>query len=170
MKGAFLAAWLLFSGTAARAELLLERVDWELAVAPKGKAVVFEPLDALRMVEQSLKGKLRAQLTLKNRGPKPVEAVLLRYAMSARLATLDSSAEGIWAVPFIVEERRVPRVGPNQLLKVPLGPSPMFALYLRKIKRSGFCPDRFKIQVMIEPHYGEVPALQVLEKILPVER
>lgn len=170
MKGACLAAWLLFAGVAARAELLLEKVDWEFAVAPKGRTGVFESAGILKKVEPPLKGKLRAQLTLKNRGPKPVEAILLRYAMSARLASLDSAMEGVWAVPFTVEERRVPRIGPNQLLKVPLGPSPMLDIYLKKIKRSGLWPDQLKIQVMIEPHHGEAPALQVLEKILPVER
>lgn len=170
MHKPFLAALWLLVATPARAELILEQIGWEFAVAVKGQPSVFEPVETLNAVPPALKGKLRARLTLKNRGPRPMEGILLRYALTARLSRLDSNTEGTWAVPFMIEERRVPRVGANQLLDVPLGPSPMLDLYLKKLKRSGLWPDQLKIQVMLEPHHLSAPALQVLEKVLPIER
>lgn len=170
MRKPVLAALLFLAGAPARAELILEKVGWEFAVAAKGQPRVFDPVETLKVVPPILKGKLRARLTLKNRGPKPVGGILLRYALTARLARLDSDAEGMWAVPFAVEERRVPQVGSNQLLDVSLGPSPMLDLYLKKLRRSGLWPDQLKIQVMLEPHHLSAPALQVLEKALPIER
>jgi hypothetical protein len=170
MHKTFLAALLLLIATPVRAELILEQIGWEFAVPVKGQQSVFEPVETLKAAPPALKGKLRAQLTLKNRGPRPMEGILLRYALTARLSRLDSNAEGTWAVPFMIEERRVPRVGANQLLDVPLGPSLMLDLYLKKLKRSGLWPDQLKIQVMLEPHHLSAPALQVLEKVLPIER
>lgn len=170
MRMPFLAALLLFAVIPAKAELILEKVVWEFSFPVEGRPSLFEPVGSLKATPPALKGKLRAQLTLKNRGPQPVEGILLRYALTARLARLDSDAEGTWAVPFAIEERRVPRIGANQLLDVPLGPSLMLDLYLKKLKRSGLWPDQLKIQVMLEPHHLSAPALQVLEKTLPIER
>lgn len=170
MRSVLLLAWILFAAGPARAELFIERIDWEFALPMKGRPSHFEAVESLKTDPPAFKGKLRAQLTLKNRGPRPMEGILLRYALSARLASLDLGQEGTWAVPFAVEERRVPRVGANQLLKVPLGPSPMLDLYLKRLKRIGLWPDQIKIQVMIEPHHQEAAALQVMERILPFRR
>lgn len=172
MRGAVAAALLLLAGLAspARAELVLERIVWELSLPVKGQPQVYQLLDTLKAGPPAVKGKLRARLTLKNRGPKAVEGILLRYALTARLAHPESSSPGTWAVPFSVEEKRVPRIGPNQLLDVPLGPSPMLDLYLKRLKRSGLWPSELKIQVMIEPHLASNPEIQVVEKILPFSR
>lgn len=164
------AALLLLAGlvSPARAELVLEKLVWELAVPAKGQPRVYAPVGTLKAGPPAVKGKLRARLTLKNRGPVPVEGILLRYAMTARLANPESSSAGVWAVPFTVEEKRVPRIGPNQLLEVNLGPSPMLELYFKRLNRTGLWPDELKIQVMIEPYRRSNPNLQMLEKILPV--
>lgn len=173
MRKPFLAAALLLAGTfvPARAELMLQEVSWEAAAPVKGKPSLFIAVETFKtQPSEPKRSKLRAKLTLKNRGPKAVEGILLRYALTARLAQADSSSEGTWAVPFTVEEKRVPRIGANQILDVALGPSPMIDLYLKKLGRTGFWPDELKIQVMIEPFHRAEPSFQVLEKTLPVSR
>lgn len=149
-----LAAAFAAAGTrTAAAELVLESVGWQSGRAerpprpPKfedASSVVLPPKGAPR---------LRAKAVLKNRGPKSVEGILLRYAVSARLIRVAAQGgEGSWAVPFLVEERRVPKIGANEILEVPLITSPLIEQYLRRAARQGFRADRLRLQAMIEPH------------------
>ena len=112
--------------------------------------------------------RLRARLTLKNRGPVAAEGILLRYSMMGRIATIaGEKPEGDWSIPFMVDERRVPKVGPNKTLDVYLTTSPALELYLARMARAGWWADRVKLQVMIEPHRG-TGELRSLESILEV--
>ena len=70
----------------------------------------------------------------------------------------------------MIEERRVPKVGANQFFEVPLEPSALLELYLRKTVSAGFWPDELKLQVMLEPHRGAVETISPMESILPVRR
>lgn len=173
MKRASAALILAFAALVAadaRAELFLESVSWQHASAGKGRAVIWEDASSLVDAPPKLESRLRARLTLKNRGPKAAEGVLLRYSMTGRVYQVDSgSAEGTWGVPFSVSERRVPKVGPNKTLEVYLTTSPALELYLAKLARAGWWPDRVKLQVMIEPHRGAV-AVQALETVLEVSK
>ncbi len=165
-----LLAFAAFSAANAGAELFLESVTWQRASAVKGRAVSWE--DAAKLVDgpPKLESRLRARLTLKNRGPKAAEGVLLRYSMTGRVAPIGSgAAEGAWGVPFSVDEKRVPKVGPNKTLAVFLTTSPALELYLNKLSRAGWWPDRVKLQVMIEPHRGAT-AVQALESVLEVAK
>ena len=67
----------------------------------------------------------------------------------------------------MVDERRVPKVGPNKTLDVYLMTSPALELYLARMARAGWWADRVKLQVMIEPHRG-TGELRSLESILEV--
>ncbi len=154
----------------ARAELFLENVSWQRARAEKGRPVVWEDASKLVDAPPKLESHLRARLTLKNRGPKAAEGVLLRYSMTGRVSPVDGgAAEGTWGVPFSVSEKRVPKVGPNKTLDVYLTTSPALELYLAKLARAGWWPDRVKLQVMIEPHRGAV-AVSALETVLEVAK
>ncbi|MDO8756542.1 MAG: hypothetical protein Q7J64_00895 [Elusimicrobiota bacterium] len=154
----------------ARAELLLDSVSWQRASAGKGRAVIWEDASALVDAPPKFESRLRARLTLKNRGPKAAEGVLLRYSMTGRVAPVEGGAvEGAWGVPFFVGERRVPKIGPNMTLDVNLTTSPALELYLAKLARAGWWPDRVKLQVMIEPHRGAA-AVQALEAVLEVSK
>lgn len=148
MRTALLAAALLLGAGAARAELLLEGVAWEPA--------------ALDVASAKLVAKTRARAKLKNRGPKRMEGVLLRYSLAGKL-------RGTWTVPFALEQKRVARIGPNQVIDVPIGPSPMLPLYLKRLKRDGVRLEELKLQVMIEPRPGEAETIQVAEAVLPVK-
>jgi hypothetical protein len=163
-------AFAVFAAANARAELLLESVSWQRARVEKTRVVGWE--DAGRLVDgpPKLDTRLRARLTLKNRGPEAAEGILLRYSMTGRISPVAAvKPEGAWGIPFMVDEKRVPKVGPNKTQDVYLTTSPALELYLAKLARAGWWPDRVKLQVMIEPHPGAV-AVQSLESSLEVSK
>lgn len=153
-RAALILAFAAFGAASARAELFLESLSWQRARVEKARVVAWE--DAGRVLDgpPKLETRLRARLTLKNRGPKPAEGILLRYSMTGRIKIDGSAVDGAWAVPFSVDEKRVPKVGPNKTQDVYLTTSPALELYLAKLARAGWWADRLKLQVMIEPHAG----------------
>ena len=154
----------------ASAELVLESVRWQVGRVVRGRVATWADVKVLEDGPPKLDSRLRAKLVLKNRGPQTSEGILLRYSLISRLTqTGGAAAEGAWAIPFLVEERRVPKVGPNKLLEVPLETSPGLELYLRRLSRAGWWPDRLRLQVMLEPHPGE-QTIQTLEDVLEVKR
>lgn len=155
---------------AARAELSIEKVYWQYAKPASRALQNYEDVSELIAPPPRLLGRLRAKLILKNRGPRPVEGILLRYSATARLADIQTKEAGVWAIPFMIEEKRVPRIGANQILEVPLGPWPLVDLYLRKVARPGFWPDQLKLQAMLEPHRGAVEKIAQSETVLEVRR
>lgn len=168
MSALALAAFAAVGAGPASAELLLTNVQWQRGRVERARVVAWEDVSQLVDGPPKLDSRLRARLTLKNRGPKAIEGILLRYSMTARLsASVAGAEEGAWGIPFMVEEKRVPKVDPNQVIDVNLSTSPSLELYLNKLSRAGWWPDRIKLQVMIEPHAGAV-ALQSLENILEV--
>lgn len=163
-------AFAAFAAAGARAELSIESVGWQRARMERGRAVAWEDLSGVVDGPPKLDVRLRARLTLKNRGPKAAEGILLRYSMTGRVAPIAvEKAEGSWGVPFTVDEKRVPKVGPNKTQDVYLTTSPALELYLAKLARAGWWPDRVKLQVMIEPHPGAT-SVQSLESVLEVAK
>jgi len=172
---------LLLAGLAAallaaplRAELMIESMRWELAKPARGRRAAFEAVSALPTAPPRFEGKLLLRVVLKNRGPREADGILLRYCLAARLVRLDGGGEGIWAVPFRVDEKRVPKVAANKYFEVTLDPSGSMDLpfpnYLRRVYSSGFWPDQLKAQVMLSPHRGSVETIETHELILPVKR
>ena len=153
----------------ARAELLLEGVSWQRARIEKTRVASWE--DDVVVVDgpPKLDTRLRARLTLVNRGPAAAEGILLRYSMTGRIAPIAGKSEGVWGIAFMVDGKRVPKVGPNKTMEVYLTTSPALELYLAKLARAGWWPDRVKLQVMIEPHLGAT-AVQSLESVLEVSK
>lgn len=171
MKRVFLVlAFAALSAAGARAELLLEKLSWQRARVEKSRVVAWEDVDRLIDGPPKFDTRLRARLTLKNRGPVAAEGILLRYSMTGRVApSANEAPEGVWGIPFMVDEKRVPKVGPNKTQDVFLTTSPALELNLAKLGRAGWWPDRVKLQVMIEPHPGAV-AVQSLESVLEVAK
>ncbi len=171
MKKSFLVlALAALAAVGARAELSLESVSWQRARVEKLRAVSWEDADRLIDGPPKLDTRLRARLTLKNRGPAPAEGILLRYSMTGRVAPLaGEKPESVWGVPFMVDEKRVPKIGPNKTQDVYLAISPALELYLAKLARAGWWLDRVRLQVMIEPHLGAV-SVQALESALEVSK
>lgn len=151
----------------ARAEIRLQKLGWELSRKGKNQVTRYHEASSTNLEGGRLPGRLRARLILLNRGPHAVEGILLRYSVAARLIPVEGTSEGVWAVPFMLGERRVPKVGPNQIREVPLEPS-MLPLYLLKTHRAGFKPDQIRLQVMLEPRAGHGVPIQTLENALPI--
>ncbi len=157
------------------AEVVIENIGWQLAVSVKRirvkkqdrryhniKKWLFPPT-------ANMKIRARAKVSLFNRTGKTDSAILLKYAFSARLRKIGGKEEGIWTVPFHVEERHIPRVKKRSTKEIPL-PINRVALkaYLKRMYRAGYWPDAFKVQVMVEPRAGESFHNRVREDILPV--
>ena len=156
----------------ARAEIDLQGVQWQLARREPGKALkppTAENLSALDVAPGGkLTGRLWARLKLLNRGP-ALEAVLLRYAVSAKLAPLDGRESAVWALPFMLGDRRVPKVRANAPLEVPLDPTEDVVLYLKNVYREGYWPAEFRIEVMVQPRKDQKTSLKLLESTLPLK-
>lgn len=166
MRGALLAALLAAN---ASAELTLDAAGWQSGRVEKpARPAVWA--DAQKAAVPAKKAPLlRGKATLKNRGPKAAEGVLLRYAVTARLAAEKPGADGEarWALPFLIDERRVPKVDANSVVEVPLSLSPKLDIYLKKVRRQGMRVDALKLQAMLEPHAAD-GAVKVVETLLEV--
>lgn len=168
-RAAFVLAFAALAAANAGAELFLETASWQRARVEKGRPVAWEDAAVVVDAPPKLDTRLRVRLTLKNRGPKAAEGVLLRYSMTGRIKADGGAVDGSWGIPFMVDEKRVPKVGPNKTLDVFLTTSPALELYLARLSRAGWWADRMKLQVMIEPHAGETE-VKALESILEVSK
>jgi hypothetical protein len=171
LKSVALAAAFAAAGAgAASAEIVLEGVHWQVGRVEGGRVAAWRDLKVLVDGPPKLDNRLRARLVLKNDDAKAEEGLLIRYSMTARIApTADGASKGSWAIPFVVEERRVPKVGPNQVLEVPLETGAALEIYMRRLARAGWWPDRVKLQVMLEPHTGS-DSLQTVEDAIEIKK
>jgi hypothetical protein len=153
------------------AEVTLGDAVWEVALQVKKKRRDFHALKQW-LLPPSPQVKVRPRVTvhMSNSHKKPVSALLLRYAFSARLRRIGHpDEEGVWTVPFEVEERRVPRVKGRAEASVSLPMNRVvLRTYLRRIYHSGYWPVAFKVRVMVEPRPGESFANRIIERELPV--
>jgi len=118
---------------------------------------------------ERLKLRPRVVVTLDNHGDAPENAVLLHYSFSARLRPIGKEGPGRWTVPFLLEERRVPRLLPGSGTEVPLYLNRVaLRAYLSRMYRAGFWPDAFKVKVLLEPRPGESLKDRFLERTLKV--
>ena len=164
--GLGLLAALLLPG-AARADLQLKGVEWQLAAArgrPKPSALAAWDQKA----GAKDPGKLRFAVRVENSGRDRAEGVVIRFALSARIAPI-SGGESVWAVPFELGERRVPVLKPGEAKELPM-PAVHLVSYLRRLQAQGFWPEELKVQVMIDPKTGDNVATNVRESVLPVAR
>jgi hypothetical protein len=97
-----------------------------------------------------------------------MEGLLLRYGISARIIPAESREAGLWAVPFILEEKRVPRVGANKIQEVTLNLT-LLGPYLAKLSRAGFKALEIRLEVMVEPRLDQKVPIQILQGILPLK-
>lgn len=156
------------------AEVMIQEVSWQLASPGPGRKAVYQAIKELPTQPPRIEGKLRLRVVLKNRGPHEADGLVLRYCLTARLAATGGNSEGVWAVPFLISEKRVPKVGPNQHLEVALDPAMSVDMplthYLQRALNSGFWPDQLRLQVMLAPRRGVVETIQTQELVIPVKR
>ena len=155
------------------AEAFIESMHWQLAKPANGQPLQYEDIEVFTAAPPRIEGKLRVRVTLKNRGPREADGILLMYCLTARLAPLNVQEQGVWAVPFVIEEKRVPKIGPNQKLDVFLDPSRSVDAplnhYLQRTQRAGFWPDQLKLQVMLQPRQGAVTVVRTLKLVLTIK-
>ena len=164
----FAALFFLFFAQAG-AQVRVTSISWESS-APKAKTwTPFAPVTELKLAaDRTIKDKLRAVFTVRNSSQAAVEGLVLRYALRLRLVKDgDAPENGVWGVPFRVEELR--------LAKAPAGESRQvrairFELgeQIKKLSGTGFWFDALKLEVMVEPRQGdELPGI-TQESILAV--
>jgi hypothetical protein len=158
---------LALAAAAVRADVVVTGVDW--VVQPGGRGTAYQPAKEWKQAPAStLALKPRVVVTLENKGNTTEEAIVFSYAVSAKLVDIHTpDAEGVWTVPFLTEDHRIPwlRAGKNLDVRVD---SLLLATYLRKVYRAGFWPKAIRIQVMPEARPGD--AIQPpVEKELAVE-
>ena len=171
VKGLLLAAALAGAGAGpASAELVLDGVHWQAARVERGRVAGWQDVKVVADPPPKLTNRVRVHVLLTNRGAKAVEGVLVRFSMTARLsAGTGAPTEGAWAIPFALGEKRVPFVGPNKTVDVALDPGDDLTIYLRRVVRAGWWPDRLKMQVMLDLHPGS-NAVQTGEDVVEFGR
>ena len=152
------------------AEVVLADLGWQFAIQIKKQRRKYHDIEAWIFPPGSKrKVRVRAMATVLNKSASDERAVLLRYAFSARLKKIGARGEGTWTIPFVVEERRIPRIRGGASLPVELYLNRVaFDAYIKRMHRAGFWPDAFRVKVMIEPRAGETLNERILETGLPV--
>lgn len=160
----------LLAAEPAAAEVELQGVRWELVRRENPrKPPVVTPIETLELTGRPIKGRLIARLQYLNRGPAS-EGLLIRYSLRAKLAPADKPEAAAWSVPFMIEEKRVPRVVANQKAETALDPTAMLNIHLKRLERSGYYPQELKLEATVSPRRGESYPIKVLEVLLPVKR
>lgn len=157
-------------GGTARAQIRVGEPGWQLSLEGKKQRGVYHDIAQwLFPPDPRSKQRPRAVIRLVNEGGGAQTALLLRYVFAARLRKIGREEEGIWAIPFIVEERRIPRLPARAEQAVPLYMNRVaLKTYLDRMYRTGFWPDAVMVRVMLEPRPGETLAGRIVEKTLPV--
>jgi len=170
-KALVAAVLLLLCAARTRAEIELTSVQWQLVKREPGKALkapMPQDISALAVAQGGkLGGRLWAKLKLLNRGP-ALEAILIRYAVSAKIAPLDKRQPASWALPFMLGDRRLPKVGANSPLEIPLDPTDDVTVYLKNVFREGYWPEEFRLEVMVQPRKDQKAPIKILESTLTV--
>jgi hypothetical protein len=155
------------SAVPALAQIEIVKVGWEVSKLAGKDRTPYAPVTDLRPAPDfKFPDNLRAIVTLRNPTAKPVEGLVLRYALSLRLLKKgDAPEKAFWGVPFLVEEVRVSKVNPSSEKQAKVI---RFELQtqLNKLRNSGFLPSALKMDVMLSPRQGDEPAAIIREAVI----
>src|SRR6185503_11489607 len=105
---------------AASAQIEAQDVRWQLVTRQQQESGKPTDITQLDLTAGKLKGRLMARIRLFDKG-QDSEGILLRYALTDKIAPGDeASFSPLLAVPFAIDERRIPRMKGNQFLEIPL--------------------------------------------------
>lgn len=165
--------WALGGKASVSAEVVLRGVRWYVVDSTeRGRGQRTEVSSWKEPPGLEVRAKPQAVLVVANRGPKAEEGVLLRYAVSGRVVRIaDAGSEGVWTVPFWVEEKRIPVLKSNQTKEIWIEElSLRMRRHLRRLYRAGFWLKAIKIQIVAEPRQKQsFDAQRILEQELPVD-
>ena len=154
-----------------RAQVGIDKIDWQVSRVEGKASLPFEPILDLKLEPyQKYLNKFRAVVSVRNLSAKPAGGLVLRCALSLHLVKLeDASGAGFWAVPFRVEELRVSRIRPGGVYEAKLI---HFVLneQLKKLRNTGFWVDALKLQVMLDPRQGDIPAEIIKETVIDIKK
>lgn len=157
------------SAVPAFSQVAIVKVGWELSKLAGKTRSPFAPVTELRAApDVKFSDNLRAIVTLRNPTSKPVEGLVLRYALSLRLLKKgDAPEKAFWSVPFYVEEVRVSKVNPSSERQTKVI---RFELQtqLNKLRNSGFEPSALRMAVMLGPRHGDDPSQIIRESIIEI--
>ncbi|MBI4056851.1 MAG: hypothetical protein HY399_04805 [Elusimicrobia bacterium] len=155
-------SYFLFAGVS------LQKVEWQVGASRKPPRQFSVIREWKQGPSDKAPGKVRIVLSIVNTSSSAVEGVLVRYALSAKLAPLrGEKSAGAWVVPFWLEESRVPWLAALQTKNILLTRMDL-QVFFKRMKRLGYWPEAIKIQVMIEPKMGESLQDHILESELPI--
>lgn len=163
----------LFLGAASAApafsQVGIVKVGWEVSKLAGKSRTPFAPVAELRAApDLKFTDRLRAIVTLRNPSSRPVEGLVLHYALSLRLLKKgDAPEKAFWGVPFHVEEVRVSKVNPSserqaRVIRFEL------QTQLNRLRNSGFEPLSLKLDVMLSPRQGDEPSAIIRESVIDI--
>ena len=158
-----------FSAAPAFSQVAMTNISWEVSKLAGKNRLPFVPVAELRAApEVRFSDNLRALVTLRNPSVKPVEGLVLRYALRFRLVKEgDAPEKAFWGVPFYFEEVRVSKVNPSSEKQARIIRFDLTA-QLNRLKGSGFLPSALKLEVMLSPRPGDEPASIIRESTLEI--
>ncbi|MHB2025563.1 MAG: hypothetical protein ACYCPQ_02815 [Elusimicrobiota bacterium] len=127
----------------------------------RGRNGAFEPVKSVSLTAMKISGNLRPQVLVANQGEQAEEGILIRYDLALKIAPKGREHVAVWAVPFVMDERRVPLLRPGQSKAVPLDPE-ILSQSLERLGARGFVATELRFEAMLEPRPGE---RRPLEKI-----
>lgn len=160
---------LMAAAAAASAQTQISGVGWEVSRLQGKERAPFSAVTELRASpELKFTDSLRAIVTLRNPAAKPVEGLVLRYALRLRLLKKgDAPEKAFWAVPFYFEEVRVTKINPSSDRQVKLIRFEL-AEQLKKLRNTGLVPTGLKAELMISPRLGDDPAAIMREAVIDI--
>lgn len=123
--------------------------------AKKGNAVFHTVENLLLPPDAQPAARLRAVLTIANEGARVESGAVIRFALSARLRRIGTDGEGVWELPFLLEQRHVPQIKRGRGLNIFLPINRVAVVtYLKRLRAAGYWPDSLRVEAVIEPRVG----------------
>ena len=161
--------FLPFLCSSVQAQVRLDGIDWQVSSAGDNNTVPFKPLREIKLdLYHKYPHRLRAVVSVRNDHGKPVEGLVLRYALSLHIvkpSTVPSA--GFWAVPFRTDELRISKIKAGGVHEARLRHFVLNGQF-KKLNSTDFRADALKLQIMLDPKGGEDPAMILKEGVIPI--
>jgi|GEM_PF-6578828 len=170
MKGRFLAvaAGLMLLPVLSFAGVEITGVRWQSASAVKGSKARFSETASVSVSKKTRKyAPVRLVISLSNSCPIQAEGLILSAAFSLKLSTAAAS-EGVDAVPFAVDEIRIPKIKAGQVAEVVVSVRDL-DIALRRALNGGLLIRSLRVDTMIAPVRDSAELPKVYRADLNVE-
>ncbi|MDE2291446.1 MAG: hypothetical protein KGL53_05130 [Elusimicrobia bacterium] len=155
----------------AAASVTVARTDLQLSIQSRKGRPVFHSLESLLLPPDAKPApRLRARLHLSNDARHAETGVVIRFCVTARVRPVKGAGEGTWTVPFLLEEKHLPRLAAGPDVTVPL-PINRVALgdYLNSLRMAGYWIDGLRFDAAVAPRRGETLDGHIGTRTIPVD-